>query len=210
MNTGGVTYKHGIVAEAKPGFARVRFDDIDALVTHWLPVIHHKTQDDKVIWTLDIGEQVACLMDSHMEDGCIVGAIYSDVDVPAVSSKDKFRVSFKDGGSFEYDRSNGSMTIVCKGGATVNVGGDASVTVLGSALVKAAKVTVDAVCDFLKLCTFHAAALFPGGIGGGSGVGTTIPGTVQAEAIKSASGIDLSGHHHTAQGSSAPTTPAQS
>jgi phage baseplate assembly protein V len=210
VNTGGVTYKQGLIAEAKPGFARVRFDDIDALVTNWLPVIHHKTQDDKMIWTLDVGEQVACLMDGYMEDGCIVGAIYSDIDAPPVVSKDKFRVSFKDGGSFEYDRSNGAMTVVCKGSATVSVGGDATIHVAGSALVKAANATVDAICDFLQLCTFHAAALFPGGIGGGGGAGTTIPGTVQAESIKSSSGIDLDGHHHTARGPSAPTSPAQS
>lgn len=210
MITGGVTYKQGIVAEAKPGFARVRFDDIDALVTHWLPVIHHKTQDDKVIWTLDIGEQVACLMDSHMEDGCIVGAVYSDVDVPPVSSKDKYMVKFKDGGLFEYDRSNGAMTVICKGNATVSVGGDASVTVAGNALVKAAKATVDAICDFLQLCTFHAAALFPGGVGGGDGIGTTIPGTVKADTVQTAAGISLDGHHHTEQGNGKPTSAAQS
>lgn len=209
MITGGVTYKTGIVAQAKPGFARARFDDLDGLLTNWLPVIHQKTQNDKVIWTLDVGEHVACLMDEYMEDGCIVGAIYSDVDLPPVSSKDKFKVVFKDGGSFEYDRSNGAMAIVCKGAASVSVGGDASITVAGSTLIKAATATIDAVCTFVKQCTFEALALFPGGVGGAGGAGSTIPGTVQAESIKSASGVDLDGHHHTAQGSSAPTTPAQ-
>lgn len=123
MNTGGVTYKQGIVAEAKPGFCRVRFDDLDELATAWLPVIHHKTQDDKVIWTLDIGEHVACLMDSNMEDGCIVGAIYSEADTPPVASADKFRIQFKDGGSVEYDRSSGAMNVVCKGVANLTAGG---------------------------------------------------------------------------------------
>jgi phage baseplate assembly protein V len=210
MMVGGVTYKSGLVADAKPGFARVRFDDLDELVTDWLPVIHLKTQDDKVIWTLDIGEHVACLMDAYMEDGCIVGAIYSQVDTPPVSSKTKFAVRFKDGGLFEYDRSNGSMTIVAKGSANVSVGGDATVTVAGNAFVTAAKATVDAICDFLKLCTFKAGALFPGGVGGSGGVGTTIPGTVQAESIKTAGGIDLDGHHHTEQGNGKPTSAAQS
>lgn len=60
MNTGGVKYKQGIVSAAKPGFCRVRFDDIDGLESAWLPVIHHKTQDDKAIWTLDVGEHVSC------------------------------------------------------------------------------------------------------------------------------------------------------
>jgi phage baseplate assembly protein V len=118
-NTGGVSYKKGIVVEAKPGFAKVRFAELDELVTHWLPVIHAKTQEDKFIWTLDAGEHVACLMDEHLEDGCIVGAIYSEADAPPVSSADKFRVQFKDGGSFEYDRSTGAMNVVSKSIATV-------------------------------------------------------------------------------------------
>ena len=52
-------------------------------------------------------------------------------------------------------------------------------------------------------------ALFPGGVGGGSGLGSTIPGTVKAESVITAAGIDLDGHHHTAQGSNAATTSAQ-
>ena len=114
-----MTYKTGIVAEGKPGFARVKFADLDNLVTQWLPVAHLKTKEDKTIFTLDEGEHVACLMDAVMEDGCIVGAIYSEVDVPPVSSPDKFRVQFKDGGSFEYDRLSGAMAVVAIGPVTV-------------------------------------------------------------------------------------------
>ena len=40
MATGGARYKQGVVAESKPGFARVRFDDVDGLVTAWLPLLH--------------------------------------------------------------------------------------------------------------------------------------------------------------------------
>ena len=208
INTGGVRYKQGIVAEAKPGFSRVRFDDIDGLVSAWLPVIHHKTQADKVIWTLDIGEHVACLMDANMEDGCIVGAVYSEADAPPVVSADKFRIQFRDGGYFEYDRSTGAMAAHAVGGASITVGGDASVTVGGNVILKAAKVTVDAACDFLRLCKFIGGALFPGGMGGGGGVGTTIPGTVQAQTVMTAAGIALDGHHH-AEHDGPATGPAQ-
>lgn len=164
MNTGGVTYKQGLVAEAKPGFCRVRFDDLDELVTAWLPVIHHKTQDDKVIWTLDIGEHVACLMDSQMEDGCVVGAIYSEADTPPVASADKFRVQFKDGGSFEYDRSNGAMNVVCKGVANLTAG--------GATTVKAPAITLDtpeATCTG-KL-TVQGLLTYQGGMAGSGGTG---------------------------------------
>lgn len=143
MTTGGVRYKQGIVAETRPGFCRVRFDDIDGLVSAWLPVIHHKTQDDKVIWTLDIGEQVACLMDGHLEDGCIVGAVYSDADTPPVASADKFRIQFADGGSFEYDRKSGEMHVVCMGAMNVVCKGVANITADGAATVQAPSITLD-------------------------------------------------------------------
>lgn len=119
VSTGGVRYKRGIVSATKPGFARVRFDDIDGLISTWLPVVYPKTQNDKICWTLDVSEQVACLMDEHLEDGCIVGAIYSQADIPPVTSADKLHLLFKDGGSFEYDRVTGAMTIVCKGAVTI-------------------------------------------------------------------------------------------
>ncbi len=195
MNTGGVRYKQGIVSAAKPGFCRVRFDDIDGLESAWLPVIHHKTQDDKAIWTLDVGEHVACLMDSNMEDGCIVGAIYSEADVPPVASADKFRMQFKDGGSFEYDRSSGAMNVVCKGVANLTAG--------GAVTVKAPSVTLDtpeATCTG-KL-TVKGLLTYQGGMAGsgGSGSAATIQGNVNVQGNISASGtiIDAGGNsnHH--------------
>lgn len=201
IDAGAARYKTGIVTAAKPGFARVQFPDLDGLVSDWLPVIYPKTLKDQFIWTLDKDEQVACLMDGWMEDGCILGAIYSDADKPPAVSADVHRAQFQDGGAFEYDRKSGALT--------VDVKGDANITVTGNAAIKAAKATIDAVCEFLKQCTFKAAALFPGGMGGGAGLGTTIPGTIKAEAVQTAAGIDLDGHHHTEQGDGAPTSKAQ-
>ncbi len=178
-STGGVRYKQGIVADAKPGFATVRFADLDGLVTRWLPVIHPKTQDDKAAWTLDVGEHVACLMDQYLEDGCIVGAIYSEADVPPVASREKFRVQFKDGGSFEYDRSSGAMEVVCKGMATLRAEGDV--------LVKTpAKITLDApeaVCTgnltVMKTLIYQQGMQGSGSAPGTGGDSAVIDGTVR-------------------------------
>ena len=136
MNSIGMIYKQGIVTESKPGFCRVRFEDSDSLVTAWTPVVYPKTQNDKIVWALDVGEQVACLMDSHMENGCIIGAIYSEIDTPPVSNNEKFRMQFKDGGSFEYDRSSGAMNVVCQGDVTLDA--------KGNLLIKAKSITLDA------------------------------------------------------------------
>ena len=54
MATGGARYKQGIVAESRPGFARVRFDDVDGLVTAWLPLLLPKTLAPKVVWALGV------------------------------------------------------------------------------------------------------------------------------------------------------------
>ncbi len=209
QEAGVARYKTGIVTAAKPGFARVQFPDLDGMVSDWLPMVVPKTLKDKHVWTLDQGEHVVCLMDGYMEDGCILGAIYSDADAPPNVGPDVHRVQYADGGVVEYNRKSGALSIDAKGDATVNVAGNANINVSGNVLLKAAKATIDAVCEFLRQCTFKAAALFPGGMGGGAGLGTTIPGTIKAEAVKTAAGIDLDGHHHTEQGDGAPTSTAQ-
>lgn len=178
-STGGVRYKQGIVADSKPGFATVRFADLDDLVTRWLPVIHPKTQDDKAVWTLDVGEHVACLMDEYLEDGCILGAVYSEADVPPVSSKDKYRIQFKDGGSFEYDRATGAMDVVCKGTATLTADSDV--------LVKTpTKITLDApdsICTgnllVMKTLTYQQGMQGSGSAPGSGGDSAVIDGTVR-------------------------------
>lgn len=198
---GAARYRTGVVIASKPGFAKVSFPDLDGMASDWLPMVFPKTLRDRFIWTLDRDEQVACLLDAHLEDGCILGAIYSDADVPPDVSPDVHRGQFEDGGYFEYDRSSGALS--------VNVIGDATINVQGNAFVKAAKATIDAVCDFLKLCRFVGGALFPGGVGGGGGLGSTIPGAIRADQVQTAAGIDLDGHHHTGHGDGAPTSAAQ-
>jgi phage baseplate assembly protein V len=133
----------GEVAESKPGFARVRFLELGEFMTQWLPVLHPKTMQDKLVWTLDVGELVACLMDSNLEDGWIAGAMYSDADAPPVESADKLRLAFKDGGSFEYDRATGAMAVVTTGDLSAVVGGTAVVEAAGALTLKsAAAVTI--------------------------------------------------------------------
>jgi phage baseplate assembly protein V len=183
--TGGVSYKQGIVAATKPGFARVRFDDLDGLTTAWLPVIYPKTFADKVVWTLDVGEQAACILDEHFENGCVLGAIYSEAAVPPVTSPDTFHLQFKDGGLFEYDRSDGAMKVVSKG--VVDVTADGAVT------VKAPSVTLDTpitTCTgqlvVQKLLTYKSGMVGQGGDGATASIQGNVKitaGDVQADEI---------------------------
>ena len=100
------TFRVGIVQAQDPAHAKVRvvFPDYDEMISWWLPVVFAKTQNDKVYWIPDIGEQVVCLMDLRDEAGAVLGAIYSSADTPPVNSADKFHLAFKDGAHFDYDR----------------------------------------------------------------------------------------------------------
>jgi phage baseplate assembly protein gpV len=99
-------FRVGIVQQQDAAHAKVRvvFPDYDEVVSWWLPVIFAKTQNDKAYWIPDVGEQVVCLMDLRDEAGAVLGAIYSNADVPPVSSADKFHLAFRDGTSVAYDR----------------------------------------------------------------------------------------------------------
>ncbi len=117
-------FRAAIVRQQDPASGRVRvaFPDRDNLLSYWLPIVVPKSQNDKAYWIPDIGEQVVCLMDEHDEDGCVLGAIYSTVDTPPVSSADKWHVTFKDGAEIEYDREQHALSITLPAGATVSVG----------------------------------------------------------------------------------------
>lgn len=125
----------GIVKLQDAANARVRvvFPDRDQLESWWLPVVVAKTQNDKMYWMPDVGEQVVCMMDEHDEDGAVLGAIYSSVDQPAVASLDKLHWKSKDGAAFEYDRAAHALGISLPGGGTVTISANgASIAIDGA------------------------------------------------------------------------------
>lgn len=114
--------KFGVVTAINPltAKARVEFAD-DNILSYWLPILQKKTLKDKFYSILDVGEQVACLMDENSEDGVILGSIYTSLDeVPGIT-KDQHIAKFEDGSFIEYNKENQMLTIVAK---TVNIVGD--------------------------------------------------------------------------------------
>ena len=114
--------KFGIVTAINPltAKARVEFAD-DNILSYWLPILQKKTLKDKFYSIVDVGEQVACLMDENSEDGVILGSIYTSLDeVPGIT-KDQHIAKFEDGSFIEYNKENQMLTIVAK---TVNIVGD--------------------------------------------------------------------------------------
>lgn len=200
-NTGGVSYKVGLVYESKPGHARVQFPDLDGMVSGWLPMIVKKSLKDKECLTLDIGEQVACVLDEYFESGCVIGAVYSDEDVPPVTSADKYHFAFFDGGSFEYDRNSGKLTIVTTGDAYVSAGG--AVTLRSPVGVTLDTPSTICTGDLLVKggLTYQGGMTGSGGSGGSGGESATISGGMRVTGDIEATGkiLDSGGNsnHHT-------------
>jgi phage baseplate assembly protein V len=140
-------YRVGIVKAQDAANARVRvmFPDRDQMESWWLPVVFTKTQNDKMYWIPDVGEQVVCMMDEYDEDGAVLGAIYSSADRPPATSADKLHLTFKDGAAFEYDRSvhslqmtipNGGTVAITANGASIAIDGSGNVAVAASGQIQ--------------------------------------------------------------------------
>lgn len=127
--------RFGLISDTNPakGLYKVNFDE-DDLVSQWIPKIEAGTKNLKVEFPLAPGTHVACLMDEHMENGVILGAVYDDGNSPAFANKDKFGITFPDGTYIKYDNAAGTFTI--------NTGGKVIITAAGN---------VEITCDKLKV-----------------------------------------------------------
>ena len=90
--------------------ARVNFAD-DESTSYWLPIIQSKTMKDKFFVMPDVGEQVACLMDENSEDGVILGAIYSSVDLPAVTSEKQISLNLENSSLMVLQKRSGCLNL---------------------------------------------------------------------------------------------------
>jgi len=105
-------YKRGIISniDEKTARVRVKFPDLDNMLSGWIPVIYSFTSKDKAYFIPSLNEQVACIMDENLEDGCVIGSLYSDQDKPPVGDKNKFHIEFEDGTFLEYDKQEHKLT----------------------------------------------------------------------------------------------------
>jgi phage baseplate assembly protein V len=141
----------GIITEVYPekGLARVKFEDHD-IVSKPLPIVVAKTKRDKFSFPFDTNEHVCCLMDDDLEYGVIVGAIYNQSELPAITDADKVGVAFDGGLTVSYDRSEKTLKISGTGDVKVDVTGNvdlkasvkAKVTAPLVEIIAATKVTI--------------------------------------------------------------------
>jgi phage baseplate assembly protein V len=126
-------YRRGIVEEldATKHRARVRFPDRQNVVSGWLDVLVRETHEDKEYSMPAKGTQVAVMMDDKDEDGCILGAVYSEVDAPTATSEKIRRWNFADGGLVEYDRTTHVLRVSIPDGGKLELAGNAEPIALG-------------------------------------------------------------------------------
>lgn len=128
----------GIVTATYPARAtvRVKLPDADGVITSELPVLFKKTLDDKTYAMPDVDEQVLCVfLPNGLEQGFVLGSMYSQVDTVPVASQDKWHTKFKDGTYLEYDRKThkltgdvkGDVELIATGKLTANITGDVEI-----------------------------------------------------------------------------------
>lgn len=134
-------YRRGIVAELDPAGvrARVEFQDRDGVVSWWLNVNQPGASANKLYSMPDEGAQVNCLVDEHAEEGCILGALYSNEDRPPISDPRHQHGALEGGLTFDYDRDTGILTITTSADMNIkaiNIAIDGDVSIKGNLTVE--------------------------------------------------------------------------
>lgn len=108
-------FKRGIVKELKPekAQARVEFEDEDGVSSYWLSVNSSLASGgaSRTYAMPEIDSQVHCLIDWKGEDGCILGASYSDKDAPPATDANHLVGKLAGGMEWKYDKSAGTLDL---------------------------------------------------------------------------------------------------
>lgn len=113
-----------VAVDKTKAMARVEIEDADRAITYWLPIMQHKTKDDKFYWLPDVGEQVVvAFYQDDWDTGIILGSCYNQQDLPP-ASEDKFIIKFKNGSYIEHDRQTGNIKIKATGNIQIEADGD--------------------------------------------------------------------------------------
>ncbi|RXK33799.1 baseplate protein [Arsenophonus endosymbiont of Bemisia tabaci Asia II 3] len=179
---------------------RVRLPELDNLRTAWFGVLQRNTQNNKDYWLPDIGEQVKLLLYPYGDDGVVLGAVYSQVDRPAIASRDKRRVDFTDGTFVEYDRKTHAMAI----GGTIQtliltIQTNVLIQTQNTTMKVSKQLTLDS-SDTLTTgnLTVQKQLTYLGGMSGsgGSGAAATINGDIKASGDIQTGNVSLEKHQH--------------
>lgn len=134
----GASLRYGTITESNTGgSARVQLHDGEEMVSRAVRTLHRRTLKDKDQCLPDLGEQVAVLFAGQgMEEGCVLGAVYSGQDASPGEEQPMQFYRFEDGTVIFYDRVNHKFYADIKGDADVKILKNATVFVDENASVK--------------------------------------------------------------------------
>lgn len=120
--------KYGeVVSVTDAGHVCVRFADLDGMVSQPLKVVVARAHRDKAHHAPDVGAMVACVVDENIEDGVVLGEVYSDADPTATGNAALWYWKMADGSEFEFDRESGKLRIKTTSDITVETAAAATV-----------------------------------------------------------------------------------
>jgi len=136
--------RYGTVSErdSTGGLLRVEFTE-DGIVSDWLPMVVAAGANNSFFALPDVGEQVACLMDTHAENGVVLGAIYSAKTKPKQASDDISSVEFSDGTKVIYDREAHTLLIDTVGDITIKSTANVLVECVNATVKSSTKIVLD-------------------------------------------------------------------
>lgn len=181
----------GVVSSVgdEAGSARVLFDDRDDMVSFDLPVMQRQTSQNKDYAMQDVGEQVVCLfLPSGVEQGFVLGSLYSSQESRPANSRDVRRVQFSDGTAIEYNRATHVLTADVQGNVVVNATGNINASAEGEVVITAPNITLNGTVMINGPLTQGT---------GSAGGAATMQGPVTVTNDVTAGGISLQGHTHT-------------
>ncbi len=122
------------------------------LVTDWLPVLVSRACGDCQYDLPDVGDAVLCLFLPHgREAGFVLGSFYSG-GVPPVADGDRWRRTFRDGTTLEYDRKahtlradvRGDVDVTATGSVTGRISGTLTAEAKGAVSISGAALALNA------------------------------------------------------------------
>lgn len=90
-------YIEGIVSKIKGYTAKLKLPQYDDTETEWLVIPQLFTVNNKTGFKPEIGTLVSAVVTDDFTDGCIIGAIYNNVDVPPQNNDGAEFMEFSDG-----------------------------------------------------------------------------------------------------------------
>jgi len=180
----------GVVRELDEANGRVRID-ADGMLTDWIPWLERRAGPGVRSWCApEPGEQVmlACPYGDPGQ-ALVLGSLYQDRFPAPADSRLRQRTEFADGSFVEYDRETTTLTVHAGSGNVIVHCSNAQVMATQSVLLDTPSIKATGDLEVA------------GAITAGKDIST--PAEIKAGAI------GLKAHTHTAQGPTAPTTPAQ-